>query len=815
MPRLHFAGCVSFTFILLLFSPLQLPFKAVGIEPALAQTQTPEQRNQEALRLYDIGKQQLRNHQFQEALETFQQVLVIVREIKQPYGEATTLHSIGLVYEKLGQYQKALESYQQALAIAQDIGDKNREGVILNNIGIIYKSLGQYLQAVERYQQALKIAQEIGDKTDEGTIFNNLGLVYYNLGQYGQALEFYQQALGIHQALGNQVSEGTILGNIGTVYLSLGEYNKALEYSQQALAIHQLIGNKETEGSILGNIGIIYLHLGKYDNALEYSQQALVIHQAVGNKVEEGTVLNNIGSVYDILEKTPQALEFYQQALVIAQDVGDKVGEARTLNNIGLSYKLQGQYAQAETALLAAIEVLEILRDRDLADEEKISIFETQAFTYRFLQEVLIGQGQFEKALEIAERSRGRALVELLDSKFSNKTRNQLDIQPPSLAEIQQIASQQKATLVQYSIIKKPVQNKGREEWIESKLYIWVISPTGIVTFKQVDLDSLKTSLADLVNHSRDLMGVRSRSIGVVERTNIEPADPTEQLKQLHNILIAPIADVLPTDPSERVIFIPQASLFLVPFPALIDEKEQYLVEKHTILTAPSIQVLALTRQQKQSIQNSSKEVLVVGNPTMPQIKLGDLEMRLDPLPGAEKEAIEISRLFNTNALTGSQATKATVMQKMQQSGIIHLATHGLLDDFKGFGIPGAIALAPSGKSDNSMDGLLTASEIFDLNLSQTELVVLSACDTGRGDITGDGVIGLSRALIAAGTPSVLVSLWSVNDKSTAFLMTQFYQNFKHNSDKAIALRQAMLTTLKEYPNPLHWSAFTLIGEAE
>ncbi len=114
---------------------------------------------------------------------------------------------------------------------------------------------------------------------------------------------------------------------------------------------------------------------------------------------------------------------------------------------------------------------------------------------------------------------------------------------------------------------------------------------------------------------------------------------------------------------------------------------------------------------------------------------------------------------------------------------------------------------------------MLTAEEI--LNFKQklnADLVVLSACDTGRGRITGDGVIGLSRAFISAEVPSVVVSLWAVPDGETAFLMEKFYKNWLQNidkPDKATALRNAMLTTKQQYPNPRQWAAFTLIGEAE
>jgi CHAT domain-containing protein len=203
---------------------------------------------------------------------------------------------------------------------------------------------------------------------------------------------------------------------------------------------------------------------------------------------------------------------------------------------------------------------------------------------------------------------------------------------------------------------------------------------------------------------------------------------------------------------------------------------------------------------------------------------------QLPSLPGAEREAKAIAPLLNTQPLIGDKATKTVVEELLPKARIIHLATHGLLDDIEGLGSAialapplGRVALAPDHFSSSLSkikqeggNGLLTAEEILSLKLN-AELVVLSACDTGRGRIAGDGVVGLSRSLISAGVSSVIVSLWAVSDDSTAFLMTEFYKNLQKNSDKAQALRQSMLTTMKqtEYSNPRQWAAFTLIGEAE
>lgn len=245
------------------------------------------------------------------------------------------------------------------------------------------------------------------------------------------------------------------------------------------------------------------------------------------------------------------------------------------------------------------------------------------------------------------------------------------------------------------------------------------------------------------------------------------------------------------------------------------------MIEKHTILTSPSIQVLDFTHQQWQKLKQSStnnsvivgisRNATIVGNPKMPSVspQIGQPPQPLNSLPGAEAEAKIIASLLNSEVIIGDQATKTAVVNKMLGANVIHLATHGLLDDIEGMGIPGAIALAPSG----SASGLLSASEIMNLKLN-AQLVILSACDTGRGRITADGVIGLSRSFINAGASSVIVSLWKVSDPATAFLMPEFYHQLQQGSDKGKALRQAMLKTLQKYPEPKNWAAFTLIGEA-
>ena len=731
--------------------------------------------------------------QYNKALNYYQQSLTIFTQINNPGGKATTLNNIGEVHRKLAQYNKALNYYQQSLTIFTQINNPVGKATTLNNIGFGYKNIGKYAQALDYYQQALVIRKQINDKEGEVTTLNNIGEVYRNLAQYTEALNYFKQVLKIFSQIGiaDRAGEAITLNNIGLVYDNQKKYNEALNYHQKALVIRKQINDKEGEGTTLNNIGLVYKNLEQYNKALNHYEQALALFLQVINPLKKATVLNNIGELYLQLENYDKSFDYLQQSLAINKAIRHTASQGINLNNLGLVYSRLSKYTDAEKTLFTAIEIWESLRTRELSDDQKISIFETQTQTYRFLQEALIAQNKINTALEISERSRARAFVDLLTSKISGNTDNKQTVKPPTLEQIKQIAKTQNSTLVEYSIN-------------ELNLYIWVIKPTGEITFKQVDLKSLNTPLAELVKNSRISIGTRDRGGIYVEGLKDEKVQK-KNLQTLHEILIAPIASLLPTNPEEKVIFIPHESLFLVPFVALQDKDGKYLIEKHTILTAPAIQVLDLTHQQRQKVRG--KDVLVMGNPIMPKVGI-DL-VQLDTLKGAEKETLAIAKFFKTKAITGKDATKATFKQKLSSARIIHLATHGLLADTDK-SIPTAIALAPT-KND---DGLLTPAEIVDLSIN-AELVVLSACDTGRGAITGDGVIGLSRSLITAGAPSVIVSLWSVPDAPTAELMMEFYQQWQQNPDKAVALRNAMLKTMKKSPAPVNWAAFTLIGESK
>ncbi|MBD2341445.1 CHAT domain-containing protein [Calothrix sp. FACHB-156] len=772
--------------------------------------------------------------QYSQAEEYHFQQLSIAKFIENPELESIALLNLGNVALVKGNYKSAIDYYQNSLDIARCINNSDLEVKCLGNLGNSFHFYGQEYEAIEYNQNSLKLARKINDKAQESRALSNLGLIYESLGQYQKAKDYYQQSLSIFNIISNLKEEAQTLGNLGNLYKNIGQYDLAIQYHKKSLEIKQKINFLLGQVQSLINLGICYHSQEEYNLAIESHTESLKISREIKNSFQEMSALINIGNVYcsienyqvaqdyynqaiDLLPKNyslraeaylfsglaracyylkayEQAIDYCQKQLNLANQIGELQLKACALINLGFWYYENNRLLEAENVLIDAIIICESLRT-GLEYTDKLSLFDTQLNVYFLLQEVLVKQNKCSEALEIAERGRARAFIELLSKRFVTipKTiRNQL----PSIEKIKTIALDYKSTIVEYSII------------YSYALYIWVIKPSGEIIFRSIDLNPL---LED---------GTSLREIAVEARRRINesswPDDARHYIKILYEYLIQPIQDILPLEPESQVIFIPQHELYLVPFSALQDNTRKFLIEQYTISIAPSIQSLEFTQNQKERIRSKvwqDKEsyinALVVGNPTMPTIPSSKPPIQLESLPYAQEEAEEIAALLKTEAITGNRATKLNIVELLPKARLIHLATHGLLYLTDKSGIPGSIALAPS----DGDSGFLTSGEILDIELN-AELVVLSACNTGLGTITNDGVVGLSCCLFFAGVPSVIVSLWEVPDNSTKLLMASFYKNLQNNMNKAQALRKAIQTLLERYRNcPKMWAGITLIGE--
>ena len=756
--------------------------------------------------------------------------------------------SEGLDLYHLDRYSEAIEIWQEALVGYQSVGDRDGEGKTLGNLGVAHRAIGQYGTAIEFYQQASKIYEDFGDRRKLRQILGNLGNVYAIIGHYEQALEYQQESLRIARELGDLESEQKSLANLGGIYAQQGDYQRAIENYEKSLAIADSFDERETEARVLAKLGSVYNTQGQnFELAIESFQQVYEIAQNIEDQWLEAESLSQQGFAYERLDEFEVALDFYNQSIALFREGEFPQSISMSLNNrahaqltwsstVGHDAATQEQLLKGATSdLTEAISILDALRSNLNVDLDRVSLFDTQVMTYNLLQQVRVAREQYEEALVVSELGRSRPFARLVEE------RQEFVQSSSSLEQLKAIANKQDATIVEYSLIPEDsVIHQGKSSGPYGGLYVWIVTPEGRIYFEEQELGG-DVDLESLIQVSRNSLD-RSRAGSLVPVETVQDTDVifNKKLTELYDILIEPISEYLPPKSSrhdkaaEKVIFIPQGELFLVPFPTLINQEGAFLVEHYTVQTAPSIQSLHLTRQILESRSSTSgqplraEDFLIVGNPDMPEVfepnssSQPSQKKKIGSLPGAEAEAIaiagefEVSQTEVSGLLIGPVATERRVRQSLPNSRIIHLATHGLLEygDPQASGVldvPGAIALT----ADAPYDGLLTAEELqeFDLN---ADLVVLSACDTGLGTLSGDGVIGLSRSLIAAGAPSVVVSLWSIPDNPTADLMLEFYRQLKQGQDKASALRLAMLKIMdtQEYSDPSAWGAFTLIGEA-
>ena len=276
------------------------------------------------------------------------------------------------------------------------------------------------------------------------------------------------------------------------------------------------------------------------------------------------------------------------------------------------------------------------------------------------------------------------------------------------------------------------------------------------------------------------------------------------QLAELYRWTIAPVERHLPREATALVYVLPHDALHLVPFAALVDGEGRYVVQRHTLAYAPSAAVLRYTEVKKRHVVSAGQpHLLALADPTPPK------DVAEGALPGARAEVRQISDRFPEGrrlTLVGDQASEANAKRLSPGQTVLHFAVHGLARDDRPW--ESALILAPG----DGEDGWLKVPEIFGLDL-RADLVALSGCSTGLGKVTGDGIVGLARAVIYAGAPSVLVSQWDVSDLGTSYLMDRFYAGLVAGRSKAQSLRDAQLATLELHPHPMLWGAFVLVGE--
>jgi tetratricopeptide (TPR) repeat protein len=552
----------------------------------------------------------------------------------------------GLAQYAQNQYAPAIQSFTQAIAAYRQRQDRKGERLASGNLGLAYAALQNYPQAIEQQTASLAIAIELKDRPGEAQSLANLADIYHQLKNDPKAIALIEQSIAITRELKQQQGKDYSPEELGRIYAYFRAYPQAIQAQTQRLQLVRAANDRAGETKTLENLGAAYRGMGDYAKAITAYETALLLNRTIQPvTINVDRTLVNLGDVYQQSGDTSKAIAAYQQVSALRGAKYDRNIRIKTLSHLGQIFVKVGNLPEAETALKAAVAEEDQFRATPaLSDTNRIISTERQVANYRLLQQVLIRQNRIEAALEVAEQGRSRALVELLTLRLDQTANPKFaDLaQAPTLEGIRRIAKAQNATLVEYAIVTPEL------------LYIWVIKPTGEITFRSTPLDP-QEPMPQLVANSRSAINVRGRiriqQVATASRTTTATVTPEANLSKLHEMLIDPIAADLPTDPQARVIFLPQGELFLLPFAALRDAQGKYLIEQHTIAIAPSIQTLDLTRKQAAQSLSLGRSV-IVGDPTMPQFN-GE---SLPSLPGARQEAIAIGKILHTAPLLGNQA---------------------------------------------------------------------------------------------------------------------------------------------------------------
>jgi CHAT domain-containing protein/Tfp pilus assembly protein PilF len=839
-----------------IYRDISQPQKALeSFKQSLPVTKEGKNRNGEAVALRGIGVVYRDIGQPQKALEYYNQSLPIFKEVKDQDGEGSVLNDIGLVYSEIGQPQKALEYYTQALFITKQVKNRRGESATLKGIGLVYSKIGQSQKALEYFIQSLQIDKEVEDRNGEAVALNNIGFAYYNIDQSQKALEYYNQALPLLREVKNRNIEATTLNNIGEVYRKVNQPQKALEYFIQSLPIIREVKNRSGEAITLNNIGLVYSETKQPRKALEYYIQSLPIIREVKNRSEEAGVLYNISSLERSRGNLQTALTHIEAAIKIIETIRTEIvsQEFRTSYfasrqdyydlNIDVLMQLHKQQPSKGLNVLAlqaserarARSLLDLLNesqvdirqgvDPKLLEQEKNLQFQLNALEKRRLE--LYSKNSTKLQIDNFEREYDAVFSQDQDLKTkirSNSPRYAALTQPKplTLAELKQQVLDGNTVLLEYFL--------GKDH-----SYLWAVTPSGMTSYELPKQTEIAASTEQFIN--------------LVKNSNAQPSGISQAGTPLSQMLLGPVAKQLG---QKRLLIVSNGALQYLPFAALpAPTGSQSLLSEHEIINLPSASTLATLRHELNGRKPAAKALAVFADPVFSQTdqrvskngsaltpnnssqeSINSLPLSMETfrsasqdagidfgrLPGTRQEAENILKLIPANTQTQAfdfKASRENVLNSnLSQYRIIHFATHGILNTTR----PelSAVVLSLVDQKGNSHNGFLRLNDVFNLNLP-AELVVLSACQTGLGqNIRGEGLIGLTRGFMYAGTPRVLVSLWNVNDESTAVLMTHFYKAMlEQNLPPAAALRAAQLKMQQDpkWRSPYYWAAFTLQGE--
>lgn len=807
----------------------------------------------EAAALNNLGNAYYAVGRNQEALKLFIQSRTIWKEIGNPEGEAGALHSIGEQWVVLGDMQKALETLEEALALWKASDNHRGEASTLNSLGIVYDWLGKPETAADYYLNALGMYKDVSDWAGEAGAASNLAGLMYAPGQKQKALYYYGLALTLQQSVDDKDGEARTLNNMGLVYDDLGQRQKAQENFEKALAMWREIGERNGEASALNNIGSLLDRTGEKEKARQYFAQALPLARSTSNPLQEAKIFHDL--MLNEKEHEPALAVFYgKQAVNLVQhargqmrglEKGLQRGFLATMNDY---YHDLAELLIAQGRLPEAQQVLDLLKDQEYDDyvrgeaEKSLNPLtmtpgEQQAredYEKSTAQIVSLGEEWMRLKSNKARTPEEEKSYQELSVKLNDASKGLSDYyarlytafgnNPEANKEVADVKGN--VSLLKRFLAKEP-HTVALYTLVGKDRYsvIVITSATAVAREFPVAAVDLNKKVADFQQALRD----RAR-------------DPKPLAAELYKILIGPAAADLEQTKADTLVWALDGVLRYVPMDALYDGKK-FVVERYSTVTITPASIPHLTTAPNMTnltaVGMGISQKFEEGLPALPSVATELNEVIQNDKSGATRGAMPGTILLNADF-----TEKAMESLLERQVSVVHIASHFVFkpgDDSQSY-------LLLAGKDQDKAGFHLTVADFRDdqrISLDDTELLTLSACETGMSGAASNGreIDGLGTTAQLKGARAVISSLWEVNDASTGVLMADFYKRWVNGAGKvtkAEALRQAQLDLLggkinaqaspddrglsaegnsasgksaaSGYAHPYYWAPFVLMG---
>ncbi len=786
-----------------------------------------------------------------------------VHEVLGQIGEQANLHRN--LYFVTTDSEERLRILERGFTLAQQGGTVWLQGDILHAWSDALFGGGRLAESMAKLELAIERLESAGE-TGRGSLaraLTSLGRLHRAHGHHDRALDAYSQAFRLQETFGDRLGAIQSMNAIGVAYQYLGQLGEARAWFERGLE-----RARQTDSPLV--TAVLARSLAGLLIETDPVRGIALLEDLVQQDPRDYDSHRILAEGYLELGRYAEAVQFATSALEKARAFGALDRTERAFGIRALAQEKLGHFEEAVTDAREAIALIERVRtDVISTDAMKRGFGEQHQYLFTLAIGLLTRLGRDREALDTAEQGRARAFADLLASRVSvslkepkadplatrggdvaspagtlrleRDLRSLASASPLSSSDLVRLAAQLRSTIVSY--------------WVApEETYVWVVTPSGNVTGTRIPVTERR--LAQLVDRTWAIAG--AHAAGETDSTRTAPKSGNAPwvprirgeglislgnqagiaLRTLHGLLIDPIRPLLPAEAGSLLTVVPHGPLFRLSFAALQNPTGQYLVERHAIHYAPAGVVLQLAGQHIRPLGSGERRFLLVADPQMPPLLPNGKP--LPRLPGTKREIAQVAALVpaaSVISLAGAQATEARVRRLAGDRRVIHFATHGVIradDPLSSFlaldagSAPSARAGSRASTPASEDDGRLTASEIYALELN-ADLVVLSACRTGLGEVSGDGVVGLARAFLYAGTSSVVATLWDVADEPSALLMPKLYQSLRIQNDKARALRRAQIDVLKQLragqlsvatssgsmilrEHPVLWSGFILVG---